>query len=144
MVRTFRLYINIFVVLTVMATLGYGQKVTGCYSDLREISEGIIGSGVIKISLKNGRYVGTFEELSNELGVAYDATPLKNISYNKRRRRIDFDITFNVGSGHRTLMTVTDVTGKVSRSGIKMNWYRVKAQYGRRNPFMKRMRKDCS
>lgn len=36
--------------------------IVGCYSDLREVKEGIIGNGVIKIAIRNGKYIATFSE----------------------------------------------------------------------------------
>jgi hypothetical protein len=112
----------------------------GCFSDLREINQGIIGTGVIKIWLVKGRYNGSFAELSNELGLAFDETRIKNISFDKKRQLIRFDVTFN----RRTPKTVKGLTGKVSRSGIKMNWGNVRGMYGPLNPFMKRGNRDCN
>lgn len=135
-----RNYIYFFVIVAVMSIHSYGQKVTGCYSDLREISEGIVGSGVIKIWVSDHKYVGTFAELSNELGLTYDETPLKNLSYNKRTRKIKFYLTFHSAG---SLLPIKYMTGNVSRLGIKMNWYGRTAMYGSADPFMKRKNREC-
>ena len=63
------LFLCCFVVMTAATSVSFAQKsssaisVVGCYSDLREISEGIIGNGVIRITKENGKYVvGYFSE----------------------------------------------------------------------------------
>lgn len=125
--------------------------IVGCYSDLAEVEGNIVGNGVIKISAKKGKYSGTFAQLSNELGLAYDETPLKNILVNRPKLTIRFDITFNryiitnsyAGVSERRLVTVRGVSGKFSKNGIKMNWRGNSGDYGGSRPFMKRGRKGC-
>jgi len=107
--------------------------IVGCYSDLREISEGIIGNGVLKIAVRNGKYIGTFAELQNELGLASDEKPLKNITVNKLRLTIKFK-----------LATERSITGKIWKNGIQINWRGNSGSYGRSKSFMKRLGKHCS
>ena len=132
-----------------IATMAQNTKkaipIIGCYTDLKVISEGVVGNGVIKIAFKNGIYVGTFAQLQNELGLASDETPLKNIVVNKSRLTIKFDITFTrySGSTEGKLSTVRGVTGKISKRGIKMNWRGSSGSYGSSTPFMKRGDKTC-
>lgn len=101
--------------------------IVGCYSDLREISEGIIGNGIVKISKLNGKYVGTFAELQNELGLVSDEMPLENIIVDESK----LTIKFSIGTGRR-------VTGKITKTGIKMNWGKSRGEYGTTNSFLKR------
>ena len=118
--------------------------IVGCYSDLNTSTGDVVGAGVVKITRKNSKYVGTFEELRNERGDAWDATPLENLVIDKSSRTIKFDIRFhrvkNINT--RYLETVRGVTGKITKSGIKMNWRGKSAEYGGSKPFMKRD-KDC-
>ena len=121
------------VIILVTTSVVFAQKssptisVVGCYSDLREISEGIIGNGIIRISKRNGKYLGTFAELQNELGLASDEMPLENLIVNKYKSTIEF--TFG-GRGK--------VKGKITKSGIQMNWGKNRGAYGTANSFMKR------
>ncbi len=137
MTRKTLLFLWCLIILVGATTFAVAQKssqavsVVGCYSDLREISEGIIGNGVIKIATENGKYVGTFAELQNELGLAYDEVALQNISIDKSKLTIRFDI----GTKRR-------VRGKITKAGMKMNWGENRGAYGTANSFMKRD-KDC-
>jgi hypothetical protein len=106
-------------------------SVVGCYSDLREIPEGIIGNGIIRISKKSGTYFGTFAELQNELGLASDEMPLENLIVEQSKSII----TFTFGGRGR-------VTGKITKAGIQMNWGNNRGAYGTAKSFMKRG-KDC-
>jgi hypothetical protein len=109
-----------------------GVSVIGCFTDLREQSGNILGNGVIKIAKENGKYVGTFAELSNKLGLTYDEVSLKNIVVDELKLKIKFDIS-ETGRG---------VTGKITKAGIKMNWGESRGEYGTANSLMKRD-KDC-
>ena len=127
-----------FLVIVLGATsFAFAQKssrtipVVGCYSDLREISEGIIGNGIIRISKKNGKYFGTFAELQNELGLSSDEMTLENLIVDVSKSIIKF----NFGDRGK-------VTGKITKFGIRMNWSKNGGEYGTANSFMKRGR-DC-
>ena len=87
---------------------------------------------MIKISKENGKYVGTFAELQNELGLASDEVPLKNIIVDESKLTIKFDLS----------ETRRGVTGKITKAGIKMNWGKSRGSYGTANSFMKRD-KNC-
>jgi hypothetical protein len=133
----------------VLSPLTYAQKssariIVGCYSDLNTSTGDVIGAGVVKITKKNGKYSGTFEELRNERGDAWEAIPLENLVVNEQAGIITFDIKFHRIKDINTcyLETVRRVTGKTTKSGIKMNWRGKKAEYGSPNPYMKRS-KDC-
>ena len=134
--KTLRLFIFLVIVFGA-TTFVFAQKssksvsVVGCYSDLREISEGIIGNGIIRISKKNGKYFGTFAELQNELGLSGDEMPLENLFVDLSKSTIKF----NFGDRGK-------VTGKITKSGIRMNWGKNRGAYGTANSFMKRG-KDC-
>jgi len=119
-------------------------SIVGCYSDLNASSGDVVGAGVVKIKKKNGKYVGTFEELRNERGDAWEAIPLENLVVDESSRTIKFDIKFHrlKDINTRYLETVRGVTGKITKSGLKMNWRGKSAEYGGTNPFMKRG-KDC-
>jgi hypothetical protein len=114
--------------------------IAGCYSDLKEINEGIIGNGTIEIRKENGKYSGKFSQLSNELGLTFDATPLQNLEVNEKTGAIKLDIQFYVITNDFKWKpeTVRGVTGKVTQKGIKMNWGGRSAEYGQPNPFMSR------
>ena len=130
--KTLRLF-SFLVIILGATSFAFGQKSSqtisaiGCYSDLREISEGIIGNGIIRISKKNGKYFGTFAELQNELGLASDEMPLENLIINESKLTIMFDF------GGRS-----KVKGKILKSGIKMDWGKNRGAYGTANSFMKR------
>jgi len=137
MTRKTLLFLYCLIIIACASTFVFAQKssqpvsVVGCYSDLREISEGIIGNGVIKISKKNGKYVGTFAELQNELGLASDEMPLENLIVDESKSTIEF----NFGGRGK-------VKGKILKSGIRMNWGKNRGSYGTANSFMKRD-KNC-
>ena len=116
-----------------LAKSGHAQKsaqslpIVGCYSDLREISEGIIGNGVIKIAMENGKYVGTFAELQNELGLTGEPITLKNVNVNATNMTVGFEIRAG-----RTVL------GKLTKTGIRMSWGENRSEYGSAKSFMKR------
>ena len=130
--KTLRLFSFLVIILSA-ASFAFAQKssqtvsVVGCYSDLREISEGIIGNGIIRISKKNGKYSGTFAELQNELGLSSDEMTLENIVVDLSKSTIKF----NFGGRGK-------VTGKITKSGIRMNWGKNRGAYGTAKSFMKR------
>ena len=134
--KTLRFYCCLLIMLGATSVV-FAQKspqtvsVVGCYSDLREISEGIIGNGIIRISKKNGKYLGTFAELQNELGLASDEMPLENLIVDESKSTIEFSFG---GRGK--------VKGKILKSGIRMNWGKNRGSYGTANSFMKRD-KNC-
>ncbi len=119
-------------------------SIVGCYSDLNTSTGDVVGAGAVKITKKNGKYIGTFEELRNERGDAWDAIPLENLVVNEQTKTISFDIKFHrvKDINTRYLEIVRGVTGKITKSGIRMNWRGKRAEYGAANPFMKRD-KDC-
>ena len=148
MIRRIFLFLCGFLLMASSTSLAPAQKssrvsIVGCYSDLDSSSGDVIGVGVVKITKKKGKYAGTFAELQNERGEAWEETPLENLVVNESSKTITFDIKFhrvkNINTGY--LETVRGVTGKITKFGVKMNWRGMQAEYGA-NPFMKRD-KDC-
>ena len=138
MPRKILLFLYCLIIIAGASSFAFTQKssqvvsVVGCFTDLREQSGNILGNGVIKIAKVNGKYVGTFAELSNKLGLAYDEVPLKNINIDESKLTIKFDIS----------ETRRGVTGKITKSGIKLNWGESRGEYGTADSLMKRDQ-DC-
>lgn len=145
MIRKILLFL---IILTVATIVSFSQKsapadlIVGCYSDLREISEGVIGNSVIRITRENGKYAGTFAELSNELGMAYDEVPLENLIIDRLKGTIAFDIKSRQIAAREFKTHKREITGRITKAGIKMNWRDHKGEYGTVNSFMKR-KKSC-
>ena len=133
-----------------VTSLAFAQKssavaIAGCYSDLSTKTGDVIGAGVVEIKKKNGKYVGTFAELRNEAGLTWDETSLGNLTVNELSKTITFDIKFHRHKDINTryLETVQGATGKITKSGVKMNWRGKSAEMGGVNPFMKRKGEGC-
>ena len=146
-IMTRKTLLFLYCLITIVGTtiLASAQKsspaisVVGCYSDLREQNGNILGNGVIKITKENGKFVGTFAELSNELGLTYEEVTLKNVVINQTKRTITFNVTSN---RYKYARTKRKITGNITKTGIQMNWGEGGGEYGTAKSFMKRD-KNC-
>ncbi|MFN2453577.1 MAG: hypothetical protein ABR577_05095 [Pyrinomonadaceae bacterium] len=95
--------------------------IVGYYSDLKLLeSEGMVtGNGSFIIRKVNGKYVATFTELMHDGGEYYPDFTVNNLTVNKFKGIIVFDLALHSG---RDVTILRRVTGKVSGKGIKMNW----------------------
>ena len=130
-------------IMSVLCTSGIAQRSVspiGCFQNLQEVHGDIFGFGVIKIWKKRGGgYCGTFSERRTELGEHYDATPLRKIRYDGKKRIVLFDITFN-----DPIYTRRNARGNVSQRGITLDvGKKIRAQYQGPNPLFRRKYKDC-
>ncbi|MEJ7849543.1 MAG: hypothetical protein WKF92_15785 [Pyrinomonadaceae bacterium] len=120
-------------------------RITGCYSDLKLIEEEglVVGAGSFNITKVKGKYSATFTELIGDGGEYTAGTKVRNLSVDEPRRRIRFDLPL-LGEG-REIEYVKGATGRITRSGIQMNWRGAFGRFGGSSkPFLARRTRNCS
>jgi len=113
----------------------------GCYSDVSPIPEGeIVGTGSFRISKHDGRYTASFAELISDSGEQNKPIAVGNFKIDQRTGRISFDLLLNRGGNP---VIIRNVSGKITKTGIKMYWRGNGGEYGKSNPFLRRRAHDC-
>jgi hypothetical protein len=120
-------------------------QIVGCYSDIRVIeSEGlVVGTGAFRIRKDNGKYFATFTELLGDGGRYSKPKPVRNLPVDDRNMVIRFELLLessNLSAGTE----LRDVTGRISKRGIKMNWRGQGTDFGSSNPFLRRRAANCT
>jgi hypothetical protein len=120
-------------------------QIAGCYSDLRVIdNEGlVVGTGSFRIRKDNGKYFATFTELLGDGGRYSKPKPVRNLHVDDRNMVIRFDLSLE--SSNRSAGTeLRNVTGRISKRGIKMIWRGQGTDFGTPNPFLQRRAANCT
>ncbi len=136
--------INLFLGISLFATRLPPFRIVGCYSDLKLIvAEGlVVGNGSLNIKKLKGKYVATFTELTGDGGEYAPTVRVRNLSVNESKRTVKFDLPL-LGNG-KSVVFVRGVTGRITSSGIRMNWRGRAGEFGGPNPFLRRRSRECT
>jgi hypothetical protein len=120
-------------------------QIVGCYSDIRVIQrEGlVVGTGSFRIRKDNGKYFATFTELLGDGGQYSKPRLVRNLRVDDRSMVITFDLLLD-SSNRGGSAVLRDVTGRISRRGMKMNWRGQGTDFGSSNPFLRRRAANCT
>jgi hypothetical protein len=144
-----------WLVLILVATASWAQpkarsvSLVGCYSDLappEPDSGDIVGAGTIRLRRQHNRYTGTFQQLRDDSGEGFPAVPLQNLVVNEVQKTISFVVrvhTYESNKQGNEILRASQVTGRFTRRGLKLQWNEPALQYARPNPLLKRTR-NCA
>jgi|GEM_PF-5540633 len=132
------------VFVSILLPSAYGQRkvsIVGCYSDLAVIEgEGlVVGTGSFRIKRNGGRYSAFFTELINDGGAYGPTVKLKHLRVSQPPRTVYFDIVLHNGSE----LSLRNVSGTITKRGIKMHWRHHVSLIGSEDPFLRRRWAHC-